>query len=217
MKQGRRAQKCRIWGKATKILRSSCTPRRYCESWFWILCSIHWTGIISISKDSSKRHGYHIQTVRVRRTSSWRSICLYPGKKWKMLQKLLKIPKSKCPDIWIRLLRHKWPKSWSSIEDPVVPLERNLYGHPLAGLLWERQFAKVLLEHCWESFKMWMLICHPSKRTFPIRVCGRYQTGRQDRKHRSDLENSHGRRWLGRTNIISWPCIFGLHSTRISN
>ena len=36
------------------------------------------------------------------------------------------------------LPRHKWPKSWSSMEDLVVPLERNLYGHPLAGLLWER-------------------------------------------------------------------------------
>ena len=36
--------------------------------------------------------------------------------------KLLKVPKSECPDIWIRLPRHKWPKSWSSIEDPVVPL-----------------------------------------------------------------------------------------------
>ena len=57
--------------------------------------------------------------------------------------KLLKIPKSACPDIWIRLPRHKWPKSWSSIEDPVFPLERNLYGHPLAGLLWERQFEKI--------------------------------------------------------------------------
>ena len=34
----------------------------------------------------------------------------------------------------------------SSMEDPVVPLERNLYGHPLAGLLWERQFEKVLLQ-----------------------------------------------------------------------
>ena len=34
----------------------------------------------------------------------------------------------------------------------VVPLERNLYGHPLAGLLWERQFEKVLLEHGWEKF-----------------------------------------------------------------
>ena len=50
--------------------------------------------------------------------------------------KLLKIPKSECPDIWIRLPRHTRPKYWSSIEDPVFPLERNLYGHPLAGLLW---------------------------------------------------------------------------------
>ena len=66
--------------------------------------------------------------------------------------KLLKIPKSECPDFWIRLPRHKWPKPWSSVEDPVVPLERNLYGHPLAGLLWKRQFEKVLLEHGWEKF-----------------------------------------------------------------
>ena len=48
--------------------------------------------------------------------------------------KLFNIPKSECPDIWIRLPRHKWPKSWSSVEDPVVLLERNLYGHLLAGL-----------------------------------------------------------------------------------
>ena len=74
----------------------------------------------------------------------------YPLKlrsKWKMHQRFFffnKIPKSECPDIWIRPPNHKWPKSWSSMEDPVVPLERNLYGHPLAGLLWERQFEKVL-------------------------------------------------------------------------
>ena len=52
---------------------------------------------------------------------------------------------------WIRVPRHKWPKSWSSMEDPVVPLERNLYGRPLAGLLWERQFEKVLLKYGWEK------------------------------------------------------------------
>ena len=51
---------------------------------------------------------------------------------------LLKIPKSECPGIWIRLPKHKWPKSSSSMEDLVVNLERNLYGHPLAGLLWEK-------------------------------------------------------------------------------
>ena len=60
-------------------------------------------------------------------------------------------PKSECPDTWIRLPRHKWPKSWSSVEDPVVPLERNLYGHPLAGLLWQRQFQKILLKYGWEK------------------------------------------------------------------
>ena len=65
--------------------------------------------------------------------------------------KLLKIPQSECPDFWIRLPRHKWPKSWSSMEDPVVPLERNVYGHPLAGLLSERQFEKILLKHGWEK------------------------------------------------------------------
>ena len=35
--------------------------------------------------------------------------------------KLLKIPKSECPGFWIRLPRHKWPKSCANIEDPVVP------------------------------------------------------------------------------------------------
>ena len=62
---------------------------------------------------------------------------------------------SECPDIWIRLPRHKWPKSWSSMEDPVVPLEWNLYGHPLAGLLWERLFEKIPLKHGWEKIPNW--------------------------------------------------------------
>ena len=43
------------------------------------------------------------------------------------------------------------------MEDPVVPLEmeRNLYGHPLAGLLWERQFEEVLLKLGWENIPKW--------------------------------------------------------------
>ena len=41
------------------------------------------------------------------------------------------------------------------MDDPVVPLERNQYGHPLAGLLWERQFEKVRLEHGWEKVSNW--------------------------------------------------------------
>ena len=29
-----------------------------------------------------------------------------------------------------------------------------MYGHPLAGLLWERHFEKVLLEHGWEKVQI---------------------------------------------------------------
>ena len=53
-----------------------------------------------------------------------------------------------------RLSRHMDPSTKTQMawmEDPVVPLERNLYGHPVAGLLWERQFEKVLLTYGWEK------------------------------------------------------------------
>ena len=81
--------------------------------------------------------------------------------------KLLKIPKTECPDIWIRLPRHKWPKSWSSMEDPVVPLERNFNGHPLAELLCERQFEKILLKHGWEKIPNWKcLFVHREEGSF---------------------------------------------------
>ena len=81
----------------------------------------------------------------------------------------MKVPKSECPDIWIRLPRHKWPKSWSSVSwgDPVCPLERNLYGHLLAGLVWERQFEKILLQHGWEKVPNWeCLFVHREKGSF---------------------------------------------------
>ena len=53
------------------------------------------------------------------------------------------------------------------MEDPVVSLERNLYGHPLAGLLWERQFEKILLKHGWEKIPNWeCLLLRREKRLF---------------------------------------------------
>ena len=53
------------------------------------------------------------------------------------------------------------------MEDPVVPLERNLYGHPLAGPLWERQFEKILLKHGWEKIPNWeCLFVHREKGLF---------------------------------------------------
>ena len=41
------------------------------------------------------------------------------------------------------------------MEDPVLPLERNLFGHSLAGLLWERQLEKILLKYGWVKVSNW--------------------------------------------------------------
>ena len=115
------------------------------------------------------------------------AVSAYTQVKMEDAHKLLKIPKSECPDIWIRLPRHKWPKSWSSMEDPVVPLERNLYGHPLAGLLWERQFEKILLKHGWEKIPNWeCLFVHREKGLFlsvyvdDIKLAGKKQKSWSD-------------------------------------
>ena len=117
---------------------------------------------------AAKIMAYHFQIARLRWDKQQTQYQLIPtSENGRCFPKILKIRKSECPDIWIRLPRHKWPKSWSSMEDPVVPLERNLYGHPLAGLLWERQFEKVLLKHGWEKIPNWeCLFVHCEKGLF---------------------------------------------------
>ena len=43
----------------------------------------------------------------------------------------------------------------------------NLFGHPLAGLLWERQLEKILLQHGWEKIPNWeCLFVHREKGLF---------------------------------------------------
>ena len=111
------------------------------------------------------------------------AISAYTQVKMEDAPKLLKILKSECPDIWIRLPKHKWPESWSSLEDPVVPLERNLCGHPLAGLLWEL-FEKVLLEHGWEQVPNWeRLFVNREKGLFLSEYVDDVKTGWEETKH----------------------------------
>ena len=79
------------------------------------------------------------------------SVSAYTQVKMEDAPRLHKISKSECPDVWMRFPRHTWPKSWANIEDLVVLLERNLFGHPFAGLLWKRHFEEALLELGWEK------------------------------------------------------------------
>ena len=64
------------------------------------------------------------------------AVSAYTQVKTEDVPTLLKIPESECPGGWMRLQRNKRLKSWSNIEDSAVIPEQNLYGHPLARLLW---------------------------------------------------------------------------------
>ena len=86
--------------------------------------------------------------------------------------KLLKIPKPECPDIWIRLLRHKRlnhgpvskAQSFLSSEICTVTFWQDL---------WERQFENILLKHGWENVPNWeCLFVHRQKGVILICVCG---------------------------------------------
>ena len=52
-------------------------------------------------------------------------------------RKRLRLSEEECTKMMIRLLsQKKKTKRWDSVEDPVVPVERNhLYGHPPARLM----------------------------------------------------------------------------------
>ena len=74
------------------------------------------------------------------------AVSVYTQEKLEDAPRLLNYSRSQNVQTCGTVLLDKWPKSCANIEDSVAPLERNLNGYPLAGLLWERQFEEVLLE-----------------------------------------------------------------------
>ena len=202
----------------SKVQRQSHAPMWRCERWFSILRTIHWTRIISITNDSRKSHGHYFKTTRMRRTSSrcstrflssgqnGRRINVLKNSKVRMSTYLDTSTEAEMAQIMVQ-----YGRSSRSFRKEVVrsPSDRTIVVNDnLRKFYWNTVGKKVL---------NWERLFVNRKRIILILVCGRNQTGRQDRKHRTDVENSHERRWFGRTNIVSWPFIFGLHSKRVSN
>ena len=51
----------------------------------------------------------------------------------------------------------------------MIPLERNFYGHPLAGLLWERHVEEALLKVGWEKYQV---VRSSKTRVISVSICG---------------------------------------------
>ena len=96
------------------------------------------------------------------------AIGAYTQVKLKDAARLLGMP-DLITETWISLPEYQGPKdgSWDNIENPVVPLELNLYGHPLAGLLWEKFQEEILLKLGFEKVVSWeCLYVHRQKQFF---------------------------------------------------
>jgi len=81
-------------------------------------------------------------------------------------------------ETWISLPPHGRPKSCEGIEDPVCPLLLNLYGHPIAGLLWELYQEGILVKVSFEKVKkLGVSLCSSCQNAFPFGLCRRLRNG----------------------------------------
>ena len=58
-------------------------------------------------------------------------------------------------ETWIEIPRDQWPAAWHKFRRPVVRLTRNLYGHPLAGLYWEKHCDRAIRRCGFEPIQGW--------------------------------------------------------------
>ena len=65
------------------------------------------------------------------------AVSAYTHVKMEGAPKLLKIPKSECPDVWTRLPRHKWPKSCPVSKTPLF-----LLNEICMVILWQDYYGK---------------------------------------------------------------------------
>ena len=100
------SQECGVGTEITNIQRQSRAPGGHDMGRLWGLRSLHWTGLVCVLDDCCKKKKRTLfqdcQVVMDKQLMQY-SRCTRRSN-WRMLQH--------CPDVWIRLPRHKWPKSW---------------------------------------------------------------------------------------------------------
>ena len=117
-----------------------------------------------------------------------------PRSKWKTRQRYLKFQSQN-----VQIFGHVNHDTSGPNHGPVWKTQSFLQKGICTVILWQDNCGSGnLRKFYWNTvgtnIKLGMFICQPSKRTILISVCGRHQTGRHDRKHGTDLENSDERR-----------------------
>ena len=208
------SKECGVGAAIPEVQGMCCALRRYCEGWLRNLCSIYWTKLICVTNDGRKSNGCHRKAARLCWTGSWRKISLYPGK-------IGRCSKT-APNSKIRMSRFLDTPSKTQVAKIVRKYwrprcsfwEKLIQRHTLAGLLWERQFEKVLLELRWEKVPNWeCLFVHRKQQLFWSVFVDFFFNGWKEAEFGTQVEEIDEERWSSWTYIISWSRVFRVYST----
>ena len=157
--------------KITEAYWLSRTPWWHCERRLWSLRSFYWTGLVCVSNDCRKSNGGYCEITWLWRTSSWRSICLYPSKIGgrSRIAQSSKVRISRFLDT--SFMTHKWPKimgkHWRSCGSSRTKFIRTLISRIVMGKNISRTFY---LELGWEkSTKLGMSVCSIENKDYSYR------------------------------------------------
>ena len=159
---------------------------------------------------AAKVLGVFSRLQRMRRGSQRRCVSVHSEKNARCSQ-IVEITWSCVPSNLGTPTRFWKTKMMDNIPDLVVPLERNLYGHPSAGFLCEPKLAEVLSEERWERVPGWeCLYMHRPRGLFTTVYVLETSSGKT--ACWNPMLMGKGR--LGRTNPDYWPSTRGTCAAR---
>ena len=199
--------------KAFKIQRASRAPRWHCQRRLRCMRSILRTRIVSFSNDSSIEWWTPLQGYLMVQGKTPTQYLLTPESKWRTLQGCLKNSK-------VRMSRYMDTSSTTQVAQIMVK-------HRRAQWFFSNEICTItrMLASCgkdssrkfcwwWKKVPNWeCLFAHRKTRIILIWKCGWHQHGwkkTENGSHVEEIDETCGPR---RTNIISWPRVFWMHST----
>ena len=146
---------CGVRTTIPEVQRACCASRRHCEGRLWSPRSIHWTGpplhhkwrpqkVMDVIARKPDCDGQAADAISEKHRGK-------NGGRSKIVQNS-KVRMSRLVDTPSKT---QLAKIVGNMDNIAVPLERNLYGHPLAGLLWARKFEEALIELGWKKVPNW--------------------------------------------------------------
>ena len=200
------SRKCGVRPTISQVHRTSHAPRWQCKRRLWSLCRLYWTGLICVSNDCCRNNGCCCKITRLCWTSSWRHISIHSSKdgEWSKIAQTSQIGMSRCLDTCSTTQMAK-----------IMGKHRRS-----SGSSWTK-FIRT--STCWSLVEktvrgsLGMSVCHRKQGLFLSGIRGWYQNGWREAEYGTHVEETDGECWFWRTNFISRPRFFGMHSTWMPN